>query len=140
MNPENQFDFWLGEWEAAWGGDGKGMNHVERILDGKVVQEDFNAPDLHGISISVYDPERKLWCQTWVDNNGTYLDFTGRFENGKMILWRDAIVGGKQCKQRMVWYNIEEAQFEWNWERSDDGGSTWRTLWQIKYTRKPISR
>jgi len=64
MNPENQFDFWLGDWEAAWGADGKGSNHVERILDGKVVQEDFNAPDLHGLSFSVYDPERKLWCQT----------------------------------------------------------------------------
>ena len=24
MNPENQFDFWLGEWDAAWGEDGKG--------------------------------------------------------------------------------------------------------------------
>ena len=134
-NPENQFDFWLGNWEASWGEDGKGTNHVERILDGKVVQEDFHAPDLHGISFSVYDPERKLWCQTWVDNNGTYLDFTGKFENGKMILSRDAVVRGENCKQRMVWYNIEESGFDWNWERSDNGGNTWRTLWQIRYQR-----
>ena len=63
MNPENQFDFWLGEWDAVWGEDGRGSNQVERILDAKVVQEDFTAPDLHGISFSVYDPERKLWCQ-----------------------------------------------------------------------------
>jgi len=109
INPENQFDFWLGEWEATWGEDGKGTNHVERILDGKVVQENFTAPDLHGISISVYDSERKLWCQTWVDNNGTYLDFTGTFEEQKMILVRDAIVRGEKCMQRMVWYNIEES-------------------------------
>lgn len=140
MNPENQFDFWLGEWGAAWGEDGKGTNKVTRILDDKVVLEDFNGPGLHGISHSVYDPERKLWCQTWVDNNGTYLDFTGTFENGKMILARDAIVRGEACKQRMVWYNIQEDQFDWNWERSNDGGITWRALWQIKYTRNESSR
>ena len=136
MDPENQFDFWLGEWEATWGEDGQGTNHVRRILDGKVVQEDFAAPNLHGLSFSVYDPERKLWCQTWVDNNGSYLDFTGRFENDKMILSRDAIIRGQVCKQRMVWFNINTNQLDWNWERSDDGGQSWRALWQIKYTRK----
>ena len=135
IDPENQFNFWLGEWEATWGDDGKGTNHVERILDGKVVHEDFHAPDLHGISVSSYDPERKLWCQTWVDNTGTYLDFTGNFENGRMILVRDAIVRGEKCKQRMVWYDIEVNHFHWNWERSDDDGQTWRTLWQIHYQR-----
>ncbi len=134
-NPENQFDFWIGEWDVTWGKDGRGTNRVERILDGKVVQEDFHAPDLHGISFSVYDAERKLWCQTWVDNSGTYLDFTGKFDDGRMILSRDAIVRGEQCKQRMVWYDIQEAQFNWNWERSDDGGQTWRALWQIHYER-----
>jgi hypothetical protein len=135
IDPETQFDFWLGKWEASWGNDGKGTNHVERILDGKVVHEDFRAPDLHGISVSSYDPERKLWCQTWVDNTGTYLDFTGKFENGSMVLVRDAIVRGEKCQQRMVWYDIEASQFHWNWERSDDGGQTWRTLWQIHYQR-----
>ena len=120
----------------TWGEDGKATNHVLRIMDDKVIQENFNSADLNGMSVSVYDPERNLWCQTWVDNNGTYLDFTGKFEGGKMILVRDAIVRGEACKQRMVWYNIETGQFDWNWERSDDGGATWRLLWQIKYMRK----
>ena len=135
-NPESQFDFWLGEWEAAWAENGKGVSHITRILAGKIIQEDFRAPDLHGLSFSVYDPERGLWCQTWVDNNGTYLDFTGKFEDGRMILRRDAIVRGTPCKQRMVWYDILGDEFNWNWERSDDGGQTWRTLWQIHYSRR----
>lgn len=136
IGPEQQFDFWLGEWEVRWGEDGTGTNHVTRILDDKVIQEDFLAPDLHGFSFSVYDPERDCWCQTWVDNNGTYLDFTGGFDGGRMVLVRDAVVRGEKCKQRMVWYNIESNRFDWNWERSDDGGQTWRVLWQIQYTRK----
>lgn len=135
-NLENQFDFWLGEWEVTWGEDGKGTNRIERILGGKVVQENFHGGDLHGLSLSAYDTERGLWCQTWVDNNGSYLDFTGKFEDEKMILSRDAVVKGETCKQRMVWYNIEMNRFDWNWERSDDGGVTWRVVWLIKYTRK----
>lgn len=134
-NPENQFEFWIGEWECTWGEGGRGTNHVHYIMDGKVIQENFSAPDLTGMSVSVYDLGRKLWCQTWVDNSGSYLDFTGGFEGGKMILARDAIVKGEACRQRMVWYNIEMDQFDWNWERSEDGGQTWRVLWQIKYTR-----
>lgn len=136
IQPENQFDFWLGEWNVAWSEDGKGTNRIERILDGKIIQENFSAPDFQGISVSSYDPERSLWCQTWVDSNGTYLDFTGTFANGKMILTRDAIVRGEACKQRMVWYDIHGDTFEWNWERSDDGGITWRVLWQIHYARR----
>ena len=135
-NPENQFDFWLGEWEVTWGEDGKGKNHILRIMDDKIIQENFTAPDLIGMSVSSYDAERKLWCQTWVDNNGSYLDFTGRFENEKMILSRDAVVRGQVCKQRMVWFNINTNQLDWNWERSDDGGESWRALWEIKYRRK----
>lgn len=136
MQPEKQFDFWLGEWDATWAEDGKGTNRIELAFDGKVVQENFTAPDLIGMSVSCYDVERGLWCQTWVDNSGSYLDFTGRFEDEKMILVRDAIVKGEKCKQRMVWYNIEPHQFDWNWERSDDGGKTWQVRWQIKYARK----
>ena len=135
-NPENHFDFWLGEWNVTWGEDGKGTNRIERILDGRIIQENFIAPDLHGMSVSSYDPERSLWCQTWVDNNGTYLDFTGKFEDNRMILSRDALVKGQACKQRMVWYDIQENRLEWNWERSDDNGKSWRVLWQIHYTRK----
>ena len=134
--PENQFDFWLGEWDVTWGEGEKGTNHVLRILEDKIIQENFSAPDFTGMSVSVYDKERKLWCQTWVDNNGIYLDFTGTFDDGKMILQRDAIVKGEAFKQRMVWYEIQADKFEWNWERSDDEGKTWRVVWNIHYTRK----
>ena len=134
--PEIQFDFWLGEWECSWSEGGRGSNRVERILDGKIIQENFEGGDMRGISVSAWDPERRLWCQTWVDSNGTYLDFTGGFRDKQMVLSRDAIVRGEFCKQRMVWYNIEADEFDWNWERSDDKGETWKVLWQIKYRRK----
>jgi hypothetical protein len=134
--PETQFDFWLGEWECTWGEDGVGSNRVERILEGKIIQENFEGGDFHGISVSAWDAERRLWCQTWVDSSGSYLDFTGGFRHGQMVLSRDAIVRGEACQQRMVWYNITKDEFDWNWESSDDEGETWKVLWQIKYRRK----
>jgi hypothetical protein len=36
----------------------------------------------------------------------------------------------------MVWYNIASDQLDWNWERSEDEGTTWTILWQIHYQRK----
>jgi hypothetical protein len=137
--PETQFDFWLGEWDCTWGADGQGSNRVERILDGKIIQENFEGDDLRGMSISAWDPERMLWRQTWVDSSGSYLDFTGGFRDGRMVLTRDAIVHGEACQQRMVWYNLTEDEFDWNWERSDDGGITWDLKWQIKYRRMKTS-
>ncbi|HSM71672.1 MAG TPA: hypothetical protein VK851_09025 [Anaerolineales bacterium] len=134
--PEKQFDFWLGEWDLTWGEDGKATNHVLRIMNDRIIQENFSSPNLQGLSVSSYERERGLWCQTWVENNGTDLDFTGKFQDGKMILVRDAIVKGEACQQRMVWQNIETDKFDWSWERSDDRGKTWRVLWEIKYKRK----
>lgn len=138
MKPEDEFDFWLGEWSLTWDADHHGTNRITRILKGRIIQENFReAGDegLHGMSVSAYDAGRGLWCQTWVDNQGGYLDFTGRFENGRVVLARDGIVKGQPCKQRMVWYDIQSDRLEWNWERSDDGGRTWRVLWQIHYSR-----
>lgn len=38
--------------------------------------------------------------------------------------------------QRMIWYNIEENSLDWNWEKSNDNGMTWKTLWTIHYERR----
>jgi hypothetical protein len=53
-----------------------------------------------------------------------------------MILQRQATVDGQAFQQRMVWHNIAQKEFDWNWERSDDGGRTWKVLWAIHYVRR----
>lgn len=44
---EHSFDFWVGNWSLKWtdanGKEGKGQNIIETILDGKVIQENFEA-------------------------------------------------------------------------------------------------
>ena len=135
----HDFDFWIGEWDVTWGEGVRGTNRVEKILDGAAIQENFNGDGLIGISVSVFSKEDDRWHQTWVDNSGSYLDFIGEFANGKMILSRTGIVNGNAIKQRMVWYNITENNFLWNWERSEDNGSTWKILWEIQYQRRVVT-
>ena len=139
-----QFDFWVGNWEATWknpdGSTAKGTNVIESVLGGCAVHENFTgagAQPLIGKSYSVYSPRLKKWQQTWVDNSGGYLELSGQFADGRMVLMREGMLGnGKPGRQRMTFYNIEKDKFDWDWDTSEDGGVTWTLRWRINYTRK----
>ena len=111
---QKQLDFWVGEWDLTWPGTkagetGHGTNSIKRIMDGCVVQENFSglAQHLRGTSVSIFDAAAGKWKQTWVDNQGGYLDFIGEFKDGQMILQREATgPNGTKFLQRMVWKNI----------------------------------
>ena len=141
-SPEaKQFDFWVGEWEASYVEDGRtatSHNRITRILDGCGILEEFTGPPgtpLLGRSVSTFDRITRKWKQAWIDNTATYLDFTGGFADGRMILSREAEAGGKRFLQRMVWQDIQRDRFKWLWQRSDDSGRTWTTAWEIDYKR-----
>jgi hypothetical protein len=92
---------------------------------------------LRGRSVSAFDSRAGKWKQTWVDNEGGYLDFSGEFKDGTMILSRESTgTDGSKVVQRMVWKNISPNELDWSWERSLDGGKTWQVLWPIHYKRK----
>jgi len=142
---QKQLDFWVGEWELTWPGQngapaGHGTNSIRRILDGCVVQENFSGqgtPIFRGLSVSTFDLKAGRWKQTWVDNEGAYLDFTGEFRDGQMILQREATApDGAKVLQRMVWKNIGANELDWSWEASHDGGKSWQVQWPIHYKRK----
>jgi hypothetical protein len=143
LSPEaHQFDFWLGEWDVTWEG-GSGTNSVTRILDDRVIRERFtgfpaspNNQPFHGLSLSVYDSDPGRWRQTWVDNSGAYIDFTGGYADGKLTLATERPVDDKSITRRMVFYNITADALAWDWERSEDGGQSWRLLWRIHYQRR----
>ena len=141
-NLEQYFDFWLGKWDASWdegdGKQGKGTNHITKIMDGKVVQEDFRilsgkSKGFKGGSLSVYQVRKKQWKQAWADSQGGYFDFTGKFDGNKRIFQTTPDSTG--FTQRMVFYDIQENQFTWDWEASKDGGKTWKLNWRIFYVR-----
>jgi hypothetical protein len=135
-----ELEFWLGSWTASWAG-GSGRNRLERILGGKVVHEQFEGASddgsggLQGQSWSVYDPERNLWRQTWVDDQGGYLDFVGARVDGCFAFGREALERGEGARQRMVFRDVEADRFRWTWELSLDRGAAWEVRWSIHYRR-----
>lgn len=142
---QKQLEFWVGEWDLTWPGQkagetGHGTNRIQRIMDGCVVQENFSGGDsmpLRGTSVSTYDAISGHWKQTWVDNQGGYLDFVGDSKDGQMILQREVVrKDGTRLLQRMVWKNITANELDWSWEGSRDGGKTWQVNWPIHYKRK----
>ena len=142
---QKQLDFWVGEWDLTWPGEkagetGHGTNNIRRVLDGCVVQETFSGGDsmhLRGASVSIFDSTIGKWKQTWVDNEGGYLDFVGELKDGQMILQREAVRNdGTKVLQRMVFKNIGPNELDWSWEASRDAGKTWQVQWPIHYKRK----
>ncbi len=144
-NQQQQLSFWVGEWDLTWPGNKAGevrhgTNSIRRTLDGCVVEENFSAESdghLRGKSVSIFDTDAGKWKQTWVDNEGGYLDFVGEFKDGQMILEREvARPDGTRGMQRMVFKNISGDEFDWSWEGSKDGGKTWQVVWPIHYKRR----
>jgi hypothetical protein len=135
------FDFWVGHWDLTWknadGSIGKGTNHIEKTLDGKVIQENFrDVKGFKGTSISVFNPQKMTWHQAWADNGGGYINLIGETEGEKRIFKTQAReINGKMVVMRMVFYDIKAQSLTWDWERSDDGGKTWNLNWRINYKR-----
>ncbi|HYK96267.1 MAG TPA: hypothetical protein VE011_10435 [Candidatus Dormibacteraeota bacterium] len=137
----SELDFWLGEWNVAWDG-GHGTNRLERILGGAVIHERFEETDddsggvaLRGESWSVFDAARAVWRQTWVDNQGGYLDLVGERVDGCFGFVRRAPEAGDGARQQMVFRDVEPDTFRWTWELSLDDGATWSIRWEITYRR-----
>lgn len=139
------FDFWLGEWSLNWrnadGTPGTGRNRITKILDGKVIQEEFETlsgaapPLLKGRSLSVLS--NGVWRQAWADNQGGFFAFTGQVDGDKRIFITAPRMrkDGKTVLQRMVFHSITPQSLTWDWESSEDGGQHWALQWRALYSR-----
>lgn len=137
------YDFWIGTWELTWtdqqGEKGTGINHIQRIMDGNVIEENFKAitgssAGFEGQSWSVLDASAGTWKQTWVDNQGGYLDFIGDVDGDNRIFSRSFQKDGQKVIQRMVFKNITQDGFVWDWQRKV-GEEEWKSWWMIQYKR-----
>jgi hypothetical protein len=125
----DDFDFWVGEWDAQWEG-GRGTNVVTSELDGTVILERFDGrpgTDLQGISVTVHDGTE--WRQTWVDSQHGYIDLRGG-PQGDVVELRHERDG---IPFRMRFTEIREDSFVWLWESKPNGA--WEERWRIDYTR-----
>lgn len=142
-------DFWLGEWDLTWPGGqggtpegetGTGTNTITRVLDDCIIYEQFysEGTGLEGRSWSAFNGQSGQWQQTWVDNGGSYLLFTGPPGAEPMELRSPPrqTPSGDTFVTRMTWNNVTEDSLDWNYQYSTDGGTTWIDSWNIHYTRR----
>lgn len=142
--PEHrQMDFWLGRWAVRWAASpgqpaGSGTNTLTREFDGCVVRESFQGGGgpgaLVGMSVSSYQRARQQWRQTWVDNQGGYIELAGGKEGEHFVLMTP-LAADQRTRFRMRFEDIQADSLTWRWQRSQDAGATWQDQWVILYTR-----
>jgi hypothetical protein len=135
-----QIDFWLGDWDARWEASpgtpaGKGSNHITRTYDGCVTEEHFDGAPLQGHSVSTYLVSTKNWRQTWVDNQGAYIDLAGGPDSAGNFVLTTLPKSGTAAASRMLFTDIKPNSFTWRWQATQDG-KVWADSWVIHYVRR----
>jgi hypothetical protein len=135
----HQFDFWIGDWVVTEKGKPAGTNHIDRLLDGCALFENWvGAGGGRGHSLNFYDRQREQWQQTWVDSSPGALNLTGHFSGGRMVL-SGASSDPKTHKQRVdriSWTPNPDGTVRQLWDMSLDGGKSWQVVFDGLYTRK----
>jgi ketosteroid isomerase-like protein len=133
----HQLDFWIGDWDV-FDVDNPAKQvarvHVDRILDGCVLREDYQDTEGHkGQSFSIYDASRKSWHQSWVTNRGQVLQLDGGLQGGDMSLSAiELTADGKEKQIRGVWKPVAEGVRE-TAVTSVDGGKKWEPWFELMF-------
>lgn len=132
-----QFDFWLGDWnvESPANPGRVSRNRITRTNGGCTLLEQYTTPSgYEGSSLNFYDASRKLWHQTWIDNQGGALYIEGGLQGTSMVL---SSTGDAQNVQRITWTPLEDGRVRQLWESTTDAGKTWTTVFDGYYSRRP---
>lgn len=136
-----KFDFWIGDWDTYDLEDKNpskviARNHVDPILEGCVLREDYDQFDgHHGQSFTIWDATRKVWHQSWVTNRGELLVLEGT-RTGSRITFEGDSINAKGTHQRTrVFWEPQGADVRETATVSEDGGKTFRPLFDIVFRR-----
>ena len=140
LDASRQFDFWLGEWDCSWNDGDRRQVATDAVSPSgnKLLGENVDGRpslDFPGLRNTVYDRSSGAGTRRDFGVGRAAARLRGSFENGGMELRRDGEVDGAPAIFRMRWENIERDSFDWSWQRSDDDGETWTSLWEIEYSR-----
>ena len=137
----HRLDFWLGDWEVveAKTGAKAGTNHIEKILRGCAVLENWTEADGsgEGKSLFYYNPATGAWKQVWVTDAG--------FAKEKQLVPADlpagavrfqgevALPGSGTVLDRTTLTPLADGRVRQLIEISRDRGATWQTNFDAYY-------
>jgi tetratricopeptide (TPR) repeat protein len=135
-----QFDFWVGDWDVTVGGVRAGQSHVEKILNGCIVFENWTgASGYVGKSFNLYDAQKKRWQQTWVDGVGGITEYFGEWKDGALRFQAKGTIPSGQTTpvdQTMDFYKLDDGRVRQFIQQTPDGGKTWSVVFDGIYARK----
>jgi hypothetical protein len=136
-----QFDFWIGDWDVFLpDGSKAGENRIESVESGCVLQETWRGRGgVTGRSLNIFDADDRRWHQTWVDSTGGRLDLAGGLESGAMVMSAASAhptKPGVRLTQRITWSVNADGTLRQLWQNSEDGGTTWTTVFDGRYVKK----
>ena len=130
------FDFWLGDWDVSspTSPGAVSRNRISRINDGCTVLEQYQTQAGYvGTSLNFYDATRKVWHQTWIDNQGGALFIEGGLVGDSMVL---STTDSKETIQRITWTPLADGRVRQLWESTTDSGKTWTTQFDGYYSKR----
>ena len=134
-----QFDFWIGDWNV-FTADGQlaGTSTIQRILGGCVISENWSgSKGTDGRSFNVFSTADHKWHQTWVDSQGTLLELSGTFADGRMVLEGDSPGASENpLRNRITWEKLPDGRVRQHWQVSADRGEKWADAFVGFYTPK----
>jgi hypothetical protein len=142
-SPEHrQLDFWVGTWNVTNSkGEPAGINRIEKILDGCVLQENWQGQrGGQATSLSLYNAIDKKWQQMRVNSRGDVVFLAGGLREGKMEMtgtWTHR--SGDVDHLKVTWEPLADDGVRQVMVSSSDGGKTWTTVFDDVSRRKPVA-
>jgi hypothetical protein len=134
-----QFDFWIGQWRVTENGRLAGHNHIERVLGGCALIENWSgAKGGTGKSLNFFDRDDGLWHQTWIDGSGGGLFLAGKFADGAMRMEGDrpGRNGQPPTRHRITWTALADGSVRQIWESTPAGKEQWTRQFDGVYVRE----
>jgi hypothetical protein len=136
-------DFWLGDWEVYVGERLDGTNHIEKVLGGCAVVENWKDADgSEGRSLFFYNRHSGAWKQVWIDEVGTLKEKArmadpapGAVRFQGEVQARD----GTTLLDRTTLTRLDGGRVRQVIEVSRDHGATWRTGFDAVYVPRARS-
>lgn len=136
------FDFWVGEWAVTRADTGAQVaeSRIEKLYAGCAIRENWMPTGgKGGGSVNAYDPQTRLWRQSWVDSTGAWVDFSGGVVDKAVVLtglWRNYVAPGKDALIRMTYRKREDGSVSQVGEQSTDFGKSWSIAFAFIYRLK----
>jgi hypothetical protein len=92
----------------------------------------------NGVSINYYDPANGKWKQKWAGSGQDIMEFyDGQYMDSIMRFKYDIVNADGTVKPGMLEFtNMESGNVRQHFQRSDDGGKSWQTVYDFTYVRR----